>query len=336
MTRYNYHLPEELIAKNPRVERDEARLFVYETKTGRITLDVFKNLDRYLPNKALVLLNETKVVPARVTFRKSTGGNVEILFLMDEWQPGQRQVRGMVDRGVKIGEFLTVGDVYSIRAVGQEENIFTFELQFPAADFYHLLDRCGTTPIPKYIKGTTLPEQDLRKRYQTIFANIAGSIAAPTASLHFTERVFRSLEAKGISTAKISLNVGLGTFRPVTKENLATGKLHREYFVVPEDTAKELRADMTRVAVGTTATRALESWALGKEGTTDLFIRPPFDFKVVDCLITNFHLPNSSLMMLVEAFLQFKRSPAPLVELYERAILEKFLFYSFGDSMLIL
>lgn len=357
LSHYRYTVPEELIAKTPASPRDSARLMVVDTKTGTVSFDVFRNVDRYLPKHSLLVLNNTKVLPARITLHKKTGGKVVVLFLFNEWKKGAVVIRGMVDRGVALDEplFLTKGKW--LTPVSQTANIFTFSANFSLETFSAEAKIHGATPIPPYLKATTLSEKKLRTRYQTIFAKDSGSVAAPTASLHFTKRVFEKLRNKDVEKAFVTLHVGLGTFAPIGAQNFATGKLHEEWFEVPASSAKTiLKATQeggSIVAVGTTALRTLESAAPsfvsysydrtytarngvgGISGTTDLFIYPPYEFKLVDALITNFHVPESSLMCLVDAFLQYKKSPKRIQELYALALKNRMRFFSFGDAMLI-
>lgn len=338
---YSYHLPEHLIGNAPKEKRDESRLFIFNTKTGEVTFDLFKNIDMHLPTKSLLVLNETKVVPARAYLYKKTGGKVEVLFLMNLWHESDKVIKGIVDRKIEVGDELTFGSE-KLRVVQQDENIFYFEMGCDADVFRQLLTDHGETPVPHYIKGVTLDEDDLRARYQTVFAKEAYSIAAPTASLHFTDDVFSKLALREVDRTTLTLHVGLGTFKPLTRENFETNSLHTERYVIGEESLEKIvkakQSAVPLVAVGTTTVRTLESYAVTnmREGETNIFIHPPYDFKMVDHMITNFHLPNSSLMMLVESFLQYKKSDKHLVELYEIAIKEGFHFYSFGDSMLIL
>lgn len=344
---YSYHLPEHLIGNAPKEKRDESRLFIFNTKTGEIIFDLFKNIDKHLPPHSLLVLNETKVVPARTYLYKETGGKVEVLFMMNLWNDGEEIIPAIVDRKVELEQELYSHDkAFAFRVVQQDENVFFFKALFPIVTFRDFLSAYGETPLPHYIKNVSLSEEKVRLRYQTVFAKDAYSIAAPTASLHFTEEVFASLEQKGIEKIGVTLHVGLGTFKPLTEENFKNNKLHLERYEVGETALKKLVEAKEKhtpiIAVGTTSVRTLESYVqddcFGKvcASTTQIFIHPPYDFKMVDHIITNFHLPNSSLMMLVEAFLQHKKSDKHLVELYEVAIKEGFHFYSFGDSMLIL
>ncbi len=226
----------------------------------------------------------------------------------------------------------------------QSQNKSTFYVSWKGSfsTLISLLETYGEMPIPPYIKKTPLSREELCKQYQTVFAKKRGSSAAPTASLHFTDRVFKRLEKSGVQKTFITLHVGMGTFAPITEENMREKKLHNEWYEVADETFrfidKSKKNGRKIVAVGTTVVRTLESVAKNNilVGKTDLFIQPPYQFKVVDALITNFHLPESSLMMLVDAFLQHKHAKRGITELYRYALLNKFMFYSFGDALLIL
>ncbi len=344
---YDYELPKELIAKTPAHPRDTARLFVYDTKEDRISFGVFSGIDAYLEAGDLVVLNDTKVLPARV-FIDVEGKQTEILFLLNEYHQGSDTITGIVGGKLEAGKVYPLTENVFLEVLGNEKNIFTFRLPIPYEHLVSILQEIGHTPIPPYLGETEMYESNLREEYQTVFAKRDGSVAAPTASLHFTEDVFARLGEKGIERAYTTLHVGLGTFSPVNEEMLAHSKLHREPYFVPIDTAHAIqwaKGNGRRVvAAGTTATRTLETAAqsiLGGaskniSGETDLFIKPPYEFKVVDTLITNFHVPRSSLMCLVDAFLLHKKAPRRILDLYKIAINEKFRFFSFGDAMLIL
>ena len=396
INQFDYYLPPESIAKQPAVPRDYSRLFVYDTKTNEIVFDKFYNLDKYLPKKSFLVMNDTKVLPARVEMKKATGGKVRVLFLVNEIMSSsqyqvlsieQNTIRIFVDRKVDVGDKLFFNSQYFVTVTAQEEHIFTVQFDFSIGELFRILEKKGTMPIPLYIKNSPLSRNDLLHKYQTIFARvpvgtrlIGRSAAAPTASLHFTNRLLSKLEKKGTNKTFITLHVGMGTFAPVTDVNIRQKKLHEEYFEINNETLqlinlmKQERKKL--VAVGTTVVRTLESaeislrqgrgqlesvmkrghsgeeqsddsriklrrfWTSqnGKDtfiSKTDLFIQSGFKFQYVDSLITNFHLPGSSLMMLVEAFLQHKQAKHHLVNLYQIAIKEKFRFYSFGDGMLI-
>lgn len=341
---YDYILPTELIRKVPLEPRDSARLFVYDTKTDVVTFDTFRNIAQYLPADSLMVLNDTVVWPARLWLKKTTGGKIEVLVLVNEWDE-KGLIPALVDRKVTVGDTLSLPDGSKFVAERQEEQKFFFRLEShrPLKD---LLQEFGTTPVPHYLEGEEKQaESKLRERYQTVFAGAGASVAAPTASLHFTENVFENLQERKIDTARITLNVGIGTFAPLREENFQTGKLHTEYVSIPETTQRKLAEAKSKqqpiISVGTTTTRTLEAWAQTKKDTTDLqtvdlFIYPPYQFQIVDILITNFHLPKTSLMLLVDAFLQDKGAKRGVTVLYEEAIKAGFAFYSFGDSMLIL
>ena len=349
---YNYRLPPELIAHTPAEPRDSARLFVYSTKTDEIVLDTFAHLSRYLPEKSLLVFNDTQVVPARLELMKLTGGTVRILFLMNEWRTvvradgGQNELlKGLPDRKLTVGDRLFFNHRGIIEVVGQQNEEFSFRLHISVDEFEKLCQTHGQTPLPPYIH-TSLNEEEARSKYQTVFASKPASVAAPTASLHFTDGVLQSLAAKGIDKTSVTLHVGRGTFSPLTAESVRDKRLHPEPIQVGSESAEKIKqAKLDRhtvVSAGTTATRTLEATAEyilkgdGYIGETSLMITPPYDFKIVDAMITNFHIPNTSLLMLLDAFLQYKGSKKTWRELYERAIQEKFRFYSFGDAMLII
>jgi len=346
---FDHYLPKEKIAQEPVRPRDFSKLFIYETSRDKIYFDIFLNLDKYLPKNSFLVLNNTKVLPARVEMIKETGGKIKVLFLVDEAMNGNSKlIKGLVNKKLNLKEKIYFPNKKDfLQVVLQEKNIFTFSLKTDLSYFLKLLNLYGEAPLPPYIKNTPLTKKEAKEKYQTIFAKKLGSIAAPTASFHFTNRVFKKLKRKGIEHFFITLHVGLGTFMPVNKENLKKKKLHKEYWEVETSIYKKilkLKQKKKLIAVGTTTTRLLETLARKKlnlnkkilRGTTELFIFPPFKFKMIDGLITNFHLPKTSLMMLVEAFLQFKNSKRHLKELYEIAIKNDFRFYSFGDAMLIL
>jgi len=346
---YGYFLPEKNLALSPAVPRDSSKLFVYNTKTDEIIFDYFYNIDKYLPKDSFMVLNNTKVLPARVTMNKENGGKVVLLFLVNELT-SLRVGKALTDRKINVGEKIFFDQENYLEIISQKENIFDLRFNFSREHLFELLNKYGTMPIPPYLKKSPLKKDELLKKYQTIFAKIDGSAAAPTASLHFTDSVFNKLNKKEIKKLFVTLHVGLGTFAPISDENIKQKKLHNEYYEVDKktlrciDTSKQEGKKL--VAVGTTVVRTLESIArqhvfssatqLSLLSKTDLFIFPPYNFKLVDIMITNFHLPKSSLMMLVEAFLQYKKSRRSLVELYSIAIKNNFRFYSFGDAMMII
>ncbi len=343
LKKYHYDLPDELIRKAGVEPRDSARLFVYDTKTDTVTMDTFANLAKYLPPHALVVLNDTRVLPARLWLTKETGGKIEVFVLANQIEDEER-IPVLVDRKVTLGQKLYFPNGEYCEVVDQAENIFSVKLHSEVG-LFALLNQFGETPLPHYLEGADTPETELRERYQTVFAESGASVAAPTASLHFTEQVFESLQQKNIDTSRLTLNVGLGTFAPLRPESFETKRLHREYAHIPVETAEAINAahdqGQSVVAVGTTVTRTLESAVEAGQvspmsGPTDIFIFPPYHFQAVDALITNFHLPETSLMLLVDAFLRHKGAKRDIMALYDLAIQERYAFYSFGDSMLIL
>ena len=354
---YDYFLPKELIANIPADPRDSARLLVYKTRTGEIIEDIFANIVRYLPDNSLLVLNDTQVIPARLELTKTTGKKVKILFLVNELADSTGDprpvVKGLPDKRLDVGDKLLFDGHLVVEVISQNKEEFTFHLLIPKDSFRKILEDRGLTPLPPYIHSQ-IGEVELRNKYQTIFAeakNLA-SVAAPTASLHFTEEVFRSLEQKNIEKAFVTLHVGRGTFSHVDED---TDRLHREPIYISSKSAKKIadakRDGRTIISSGTTAARVLESSAsfilddntadnleghTDLSGSTSIFIKPPYDFKMVDALITNFHLPNTSLLMLLDAFLQYKKSPKTWHEIYEYAVKNGFRFYSFGDAMLVI
>jgi S-adenosylmethionine:tRNA ribosyltransferase-isomerase len=346
LRQYSYTLPQELIAQEALSKRDDARLFVYDTKTDRVTYTTVAHLDEYLPAGSVVVCNNTKVIPARVTLFKETGGKVELLFLMNEYEVG-KDIPCISDRRLEVGQVLA-REGYIFRVTKQVEARFYLSPEFSHTDIQVFLETFGTTPLPPYIKGNTQSEDILRERYQTVFAEHAGSVAAPTASLHLTPEVFKRCAEKSIERVEVTLHVGLGTFAPISEENFLRRELHTEPLEIRPEAisviSRAKRDGRAVVAIGTTTTRVLESQAQSivqaegslVRGATSIFIYPPYEFKVVDALFTNFHVPESSLMCLVDAFLGHKGAQRGLLELYELAIQEKFRFYSFGDAILIL
>lgn len=337
---FYYELPEELIAQTPIEPRDSSRLMKIDRQSGEIIHDRFYNICDYLKKGDLLVLNDSKVFPARIYgVKKSTGVQVEFLLLkhieLDKWEvmvrPGRR---------LKVGTTVEFSDELSAEILDIVEGgnrIVKFNCK---GVFFDVLDRIGQMPLPPYIKEK-LKDKD---RYNTVYCREEGSAAAPTAGLHFTENVFERLREKGIDTAYVTLHVGLGTFRPVKEENILDHKMHVEHYSIPQETVDKIKECKARggrvISVGTTSCRTLESAAsLSKAGElkagsadTGIFIYPGYRFKVIDGLITNFHLPESTLIMLVSAFLGRERTLAA----YEEAIRERYRFFSFGDSMVIL
>jgi S-adenosylmethionine:tRNA ribosyltransferase-isomerase len=344
---YGYDLPERLVANSPAQPRDSARLFVYDTASDTVTFDTFFDLDRYLPRESVLVFNNSKVVPARLWLTKESGGKIQVLLSMNELRPGDDLVKGIVDRRLEPGGKLYFKDGAYLEVAQQDEQFFFFRPSVAIERLSELLDEEGVTPIPPYIKNSPLSESSLRETYQSILAKVPASVAAPTASLHFSDRLLKKLDEHGIARTEITLHIGAGTFAPIDKSNFITKKLFTEYYEIEEGSADMLshtNGNRPIVAVGSTALRTLESIArdsdtgimTAQSGKTDIFIFPPYEFKVADALITNFHIPRSSLMLLVDAFLRHKGAKRRILELYDIAIANDFRFYSFGDGMLIL
>ena len=336
---FYYDLPKELIAQDPLTDRASSRLLVMDRKSGEFSHDVFRNITHYLKKGDCLVLNDTKVIPARLFgTRCDTNALIEILLLTrksdTDWEclvkPGKKARTGC---RLSFGDGELFGTIIDVLEDGNRIIHFEFD-----GIFEEILDRLGQMPLPPYITHT-LKDKD---RYQTVYAVHTGSAAAPTAGLHFTKELLQEIEEKGIKIAKVTLHVGLGTFRPVKEENILDHHMHSEYYTVTEETAQlinQTRAEGGRIiCVGTTSTRTLESVAAedgtmkAASGWTDRFIYPGYRFKVTDGLITNFHLPESTLVMLVSAF----STRESILRAYQAAIDEKYRFFSFGDAMFII
>ena len=334
---FYYDLPEELIAQTPAEPRDSSRLLVYDRSTGKVEHRIFGDLGDYLKKGDLLVVNTTKVYPARLFAYTEHGGKVEILLLkrinLTDWEclvkPGKKCREGTV---------LTINEELSVEIVSKTEDggrIVSFRFD---GVFEDILSRAGEMPLPPYIHEK-LKDKD---RYQTVYCKQEGSAAAPTAGLHFTLRLIDELKEKSVEFAEVNLHVGLGTFRPVKVENAEEHKMHVEYCEISEENAEKINRAKEEgrrvIAVGTTSVRTLESFASAdgkvKAGSmnTDIFIYPPYVFKCVDAMITNFHLPESTLVMLVGAFVGKDK----ILELYNLAVKERYRFFSFGDACLFL
>lgn len=335
---FYYDLPEELIAQHPLKERSESRLMVLDKYTGKVKHDQFKNIINYLDEGDCLVLNDTRVMPARLFgFRKDNGSQIEFLLLrrIDKYswetlvKPGKK---AKIGKKIIFGNGLMTGEILDILDGGTR--IIKFEYE---GVFEEILDILGEMPLPPYI---TEKLQD-KERYQTVYSKNLGSAAAPTAGLHFTKKLLKDIQNKGVKIAYITLHVGLGTFRPVKTQNIEEHHMHSEFYSICDEAAKIINDTKMKgnriVAVGTTSTRTLESavnengYLDAKSGWTDIFIYPGYKFKVIDCLITNFHLPESTLIMLVSALAGREN----IMNAYKLAVKEKYRFYSFGDAMLI-
>lgn len=335
---FNYDLPEELIAQDPLEDRSSSRLMVLHKDTGRIEHKIFRDIIDYLNPGDCLVINDTKVIPARLMgIKEDTGAAIEVLLLKrnadDVWEclvkPGKKARTGA---RIVFGEGLLVGEIVDVIEDGNRMIKFHYE-----GIFEEILDKLGQMPLPPYI---THKLQD-KNRYQTVYAKNEGSAAAPTAGLHFTKELLDNIKEKGVNVVSITLHVGLGTFRPVKVDKIEEHHMHTETFNISKeaaDTINRTRAAGGRViAVGTTSCRTLESAAAddgtipARSGDTDIFIYPGYKFKAIDCLITNFHLPESTLIMLVSAL----AGRDNIMNAYETAVKERYRFFSFGDAMFI-
>ena len=334
---FDYYLPEELIAQTPIKDRDKSRLLVIDRKTGELTHEVFSNIIDYLNSGDVLVLNNTKVLPARLIGHKiDTDAVIEVLMLKDlgndTWECLSKPARR-----IKVGSIVKFSDELSAECISVgEDGIRHFKFIYNGI-FLEILDRLGEMPLPPYIHEK-LKDKD---RYQTVYAKELGSAAAPTAGLHFTKDLLNKIKEKGILIEEITLHVGLGTFRPVEVEDVNNHKMHSEFYTMSKETAdilnKAKKEGRRIISVGTTTTRTLETimnlYNEFKEcsGWTDIFIYPGYEFKAIDALITNFHLPKSTLVMLVSAF----SSKENILNAYNEAVKEKYRFFSFGDAMFI-
>jgi S-adenosylmethionine:tRNA ribosyltransferase-isomerase len=341
---FDYKLPKSLIANSPTKPRDHSRLLVIDRKTGQIAHHKFYEIEKFLGSNDVLVLNKTKVFPARIFANKVTDGKVELLFIKETklgvWT-------ALTHPGIKPGTQVAFHK-FLFDVIGQEGMTAIIDTHINKNKMMEILAKYGCTPLPPYIKSNE-KEIDLRKEYQTVYAKSLGSVAAPTAGFHFTRRLLKRLKEKGVQIEYVTLHVGLGTFAPVKTKTLEEHKMHEEEFSVDNATLKRLisakKSGKRIISVGTTSTRVLETIATGKlSGSTNIFIYPPNKFKFVDALITNFHLPSSTLLALVSAFVScpntkedFKDFSSSLMgKAYNEAIKNKYRFYSFGDACLII
>ena len=338
VTEFDYELPEELIAQTPIEKRDESRLMVLNRKNNTIEHKTFKNIIDYLEPGDCLVRNNTKVIPARIYGKKETGANIEFLLLNniegDIWEtivrPGNK-----LHIGTKVifGDGLLTAEILDTMPGGTRKVLFTYK-----GIFNEILDKIGLMPLPPYIHEE-LKEKD---RYQTVYAKYEGSAAAPTAGLHFTNELLEKIEQKGIDIANVTLHVGIGTFRPVKEDTVEAHEMHSEHFYIKQEDCDKINKAKKNgkrvIAVGTTSCRVLETIANPENGTvepiegdTQIFIYPGYTFKCIDGLITNFHLPQSTLLMLVSAL----AGKEYIMKAYNEAVQEKYKFFSFGDAMFI-
>ncbi|MBN2011369.1 tRNA preQ1(34) S-adenosylmethionine ribosyltransferase-isomerase QueA [candidate division KSB1 bacterium] len=336
---FKFDLPEKLIAEFPAEKRDQSRLMVLNRKDESIEEKKFSDIIDYFDKGDCLVINETKVFPARLMGTKDkTDAQVEI-FLLRELENSMWEVLVRPARKVRVGNRLTIGDELSCDVIDNTVSGGRVVRFFYEGDFFEIVEKLGKSPLPPYIKREPIPSD--KERYQTIYAKTRGAVAAPTAGLHFTKKLLEKLEKKGVTIVPIVLHLGLGSFRPVMVEDLSRHKMDSEYFEITENAAKTINDTMKNggriVAVGTSVVRALESvvtsegWVKTMSGWTDKFIYPPYEVKIVDRMITNFHLPQSTLIMLVSAF----AGKEFVFKAYQQAIKSEFRFYSYGDAMLI-
>lgn len=345
MSEFDYGLPEGLIAQYPAQARDASRLMVVHKISKRIEHRGFGDIADYMGPSDCVVVNDTKVIKARLPGRRAdTGGKAQITLIE---KMGDKLYKCLIDTStkIKVGTKFVFGDGELTGVIrGESEGIRLIEFSINGSDFNQILERIGMVPLPPYIKRA--PDKADEERYQTVYAKIPGAVAAPTAGLHFTDEVLKKIRDKGVAVESVTLHVGYGTFKPVSVDEVARHKLEPELFDLKEETARRLNSVKERggkvFAVGTTTCRVLENQARLVKGSknrvekgkgwTGIYIYPPYNFKFVDALITNFHLPKTTLLMLVSAFC----GKEVMLRAYEEAVKERYRFYSYGDSMLII
>ena len=335
---FNYELPADLIAQHPLANRTDSRLLEVKAEGGNHAQPIdrqFKDILSIIKPGDLLVFNDTKVIPARLHGKKETGGVIELLI---ERISGDMQawVQIRASKVPKTGSIIHIhnqsGETFPVEMIGYDGRFY--EVRFPE-NIFELLERFGELPLPPYIEHQ--PDGEDAQRYQTVVAKNPGAVAAPTAGLHFDETILQQLKGLGVHLASITLHVGAGTFTPVREEDLSKHKMHHEWFSIPEETLQAIKSTKQKggrvIAIGTTSLRALESHAISGQcsGETNLFITPGFQFKAVDCLLTNFHLPKSTLLMLVSAFAGVENIRAA----YQHAIAQRYRFFSYGDAMFL-
>lgn len=340
LSQFDYNLPENLIAQKPASPRDSSKLLVYNKKSNQIIHDKYLNLDKYLTPNDVLVLNDSKVFPARIIGRKESGGRAELLLLEqkkdNEWEVIIGCKRPKIGLKLLFKQGLEAEVIKSL-----EEKTWLVQFNFTDTKFFAILDKIGQIPLPPYIESK-VKSGKLKDQYQTVYAKETGSAAAPTAGLHFTNRLIKKIKSKGVQMEFITLHVGLGTFNPVNTENIEDYKIHKEWVTVSKKTLNNLQkakvAGKRIISVGTTSTRTLEAifskkdkWQSDFSDYVDIYIYPGYNFKFIDAMITNFHLPKSSLIMLVSALIGRKKT----IDLYKLAIKLKYRFFSFGDGMFL-
>lgn len=347
LSQFKFDLPLNLIAQHPAKTREESRLMIIHRDTGKIEHKVFRDILTYFDDKDVMVVNNTKVFPARLYGRKEkTGAKIEV-FLLRELNKPNRLWDVIVDpaRKIRVGNKLYFGDNDELVAevidnTTSRGRTIRFLFDGDEKAFKAVLEQLGETPLPKYIKRK--PEEEDKERYQTVYAKYEGAVAAPTAGLHFSRELIKRLEIVGVKFAEVTLHTGLGTFRPIEVEDLSKHKMDAEYFKVDEYAAAIVNKAITEkrriCSIGTTTMRAAESSVTAQgllkpgEGWTNLFIHPPYDFSIANCLVTNFHLPKTSLLIMACAFAGYDL----MMEAYQTAIKEKYRFFSYGDAMMVI
>ncbi len=331
---FDYNLPKELIAKYPVEPRDSCRLMVLNRKNKTITHKIFREIIDYLDEGDTLVLNNTKVIPARLKGKKETGANIEI-FLLRPFSESQWEVLIKNIKRLKEGQRVFFGKDFQAKLIEKYDG-GKAKVEFLGKNINELIKKYGHIPLPPYIERED--EEKDKDYYQTVFAEKEGAVASPTAGLHFTSELLEKIKKKGINITYITLHVGLGTFRPVSVEDFTKHKMHEEFYQIPKDTIEIIKETKKKgksvIAVGTTVVRTLETYAQTDklEGFSDIFIYPPYEFKMIDKLITNFHLPKSTLLLLVSAF----ADKDFVLEAYNKAVKEKYRFFSYGDAMFII
>ncbi len=342
LAEYDYIFPQSAIALAPASPRDAAKLLVIDQNSDTTTDDTFANLDQHLPTNSVLVMNRTKVIPSRIILNKPTGGQVEVLLLNPHAPLESFQYRALINKSVEPGITLTLNQEPIFQIISREESEYLLQTTLESNQLQNLLEQHGLIPLPPYLKHSPLTESERREKYQTTFAETPGSVAAPTASLHFTPQLLQKIQQRGIQIHYVTLHVGLGTFATLTPDKLTTNTLHTEHYQIDQPTAQALtqakQSGQPIIAVGTTVVRCLESAHDGQgkilagAGETNIFLSPnKTQIAFVDGLITNFHVPKSSLLMLVSCFV----SREQLLKLYAAAIARGYKLFSFGDGMLI-
>ncbi len=336
--KFDFNLPEKLIAQYPPEKRGSSRLLVLNKQSSEIDIKNFKDIIELLTDKDVLVINNTKVLNARLLGKKTTGGKVEI-FILEEFE--QNIFKALSKGKIKVGSKILI-DEFEVEIINEADDEGIRLVKFINSNPYEVMEKCGHTPLPPYIKRED--EEIDKYRYQTVYSKSPGSVAAPTAGLHFTDEILETLKNKGVEILEITLNVGIGTFRPVKAKYVEEHKMHKEYYFISDEVAKKFNQlkfneNKNIVGVGTTTVRALES-ACDNEGkivktgnnSTDIFITPGYKFKTINKMITNFHLPKSTLFMMICAFAGYENAKKS----YEFAIENKLRFFSYGDAMFII